>query len=125
MLASCLVLFCRGRWSLGKWCRGEGGAGVVSVLLISFRCPRILADKVWGPVCARPDARPFTCPCPAYDEAPRHRLCGASRLGGGVRSGRPETSGSPADWWNLERQSRVASPALGLPRAPVEGPVCV
>lgn len=54
----------------GNTVSGGGGAGVVSVLLTGFPCPRILTDKVWGPVCVQPDMRPFTCPCPAYDEAP-------------------------------------------------------
>lgn len=85
-------------------------------MLIGFRCPRIPADEVWGPVCARPDVRDPYVPCPAYDEALRHGPCGAGRLRGGVRSGCPETSGSPADWWNLGRQSCVVSPALELPR---------
>lgn len=54
----------------GNAVSGGGGVGVVSVLLTGFPFPRILTDKVWGPVCAQPDTTPFTCPWPAYDEAP-------------------------------------------------------
>lgn len=56
---------------------GGGGAGVVSVLLIGFRCPKILADKVWGPVCAQPDVRdPLRAPA-----RPTMKRCDTGRAG--------------------------------------------
>lgn len=113
-----LVLFCRGRWSLGKWCR-EGGAGVVSLLLVGFRCPRILADKVWG-LSVHGLTGPFVpLPC-LHDE--RDTGC-AGPAGWVVESGQ----GWPRDWRIPGRLVEpgapvtVASPALGLPRAPVKG----